>query len=61
MSFASRECFFYCIFQVMNGVSGPMTVRVYHELAQPDHPNKCASHECEHMCLPKAHLRMLLN
>ncbi|KAK6105057.1 Low-density lipoprotein receptor domain class A family protein [Brugia pahangi] len=41
---------------VMNGVSGPMTVRVYHELAQPDHPNKCASHECEHICLPKAHL-----
>ncbi|VDM94868.1 unnamed protein product [Thelazia callipaeda] len=41
---------------VMNGVSGPMTVRVYHELAQPDHPNKCADHECEHMCLPKAHL-----
>lgn len=43
--------------QVMNGVSGPMTVRVYHEMAQPDHPNKCADHECQHMCLPRAHLR----
>uniref|UniRef100_A0A915A9Z2 EGF-like domain-containing protein n=1 Tax=Parascaris univalens TaxID=6257 RepID=A0A915A9Z2_PARUN len=41
---------------VMNGVSGPMTVRVYHEMAQPDHPNKCAGHECQHMCLPRAHL-----
>ncbi|VDM24827.1 unnamed protein product [Toxocara canis] len=41
---------------VMNGVSGPMTVRVYHEMAQPDHPNKCAYHECQHICLPRAHL-----
>lgn len=41
---------------VMNGVSGPMTVRVYHELAQPDHPNKCFAHDCEHICLPRAHI-----
>ncbi|VDK30644.1 unnamed protein product, partial [Anisakis simplex] len=40
----------------MNGVSGPMTVRVYHEMAQPEHPNKCAFHDCEHICLPRAHL-----
>lgn len=41
---------------VMHGVSGPMTVRVYHEMAQPPHPNKCEQHDCEHICLPRSHL-----
>ncbi|MFH4982404.1 hypothetical protein AB6A40_009113 [Gnathostoma spinigerum] len=41
---------------VMHGISGPMTVRVYHKMAQPDHPNKCSQHECEHICLPRSHL-----
>ena len=41
---------------IMNGVSGPMTVRIYHQVAQPKHPNKCELHQCEHLCLPKAHL-----
>lgn len=38
---------------LMQGVTGPMTVRVYHEKAQPDHPNKCDRSNCEHLCLPK--------
>ncbi|KAE9549104.1 hypothetical protein FO519_007686 [Halicephalobus sp. NKZ332] len=41
---------------VMNGVPGPMTVRVYHEMAQPNHTNKCEMHTCEHICLPRAHI-----
>lgn len=38
----------------MSGVTGPMTVRVYHEQAQPKHANKCKYSSCEHICLPKA-------
>lgn len=33
-----------------------MTVRVYHEQAQPAHPNKCAGHVCSHLCLPRSHI-----
>ncbi|CAD5211098.1 unnamed protein product [Bursaphelenchus okinawaensis] len=42
---------------ILKGVAGPMTVRVYHQQAQPSHPNKCYSHNCDHMCLPRAHLK----
>ncbi|KAF7637960.1 EGF-like domain-containing protein [Meloidogyne graminicola] len=40
--------------KLMSGVTGPMTVRVYHEQAQPKHANKCKYSSCEHICLPKA-------
>lgn len=40
--------------KLMSGVTGPMTVRVYHKQAQPKHENKCQHHDCEHICLPKA-------
>lgn len=39
--------------KLMSGVTGPMTVRVYHEQAQPKHENKCEYSNCE-ICLPKA-------
>ncbi|KAI6171894.1 Calcium binding EGF domain-containing protein [Aphelenchoides besseyi] len=42
---------------LLSGISGPMTVRVYHKQAQPEHPNKCANHNCQHLCLPRAHYR----
>lgn len=42
--------------KIMRGVSGPMTVRVYHEAVQPNHPNKCQNHDCHHLCLPRPHL-----
>uniref|UniRef100_A0AC34R6H9 EGF-like domain-containing protein n=1 Tax=Panagrolaimus sp. JU765 TaxID=591449 RepID=A0AC34R6H9_9BILA len=42
---------------VMDGVSGPMTVRIYHEMAQPNQTNKCEMHSCEHICLPRALIR----
>uniref|UniRef100_A0A7E4VR66 Very low-density lipoprotein receptor n=1 Tax=Panagrellus redivivus TaxID=6233 RepID=A0A7E4VR66_PANRE len=42
---------------VMSGVTGPMTVRIYHQMAQPDQTNKCQMHQCQHLCLPKAHIR----
>ena len=42
---------------VMNGVPGPMTVRVYHEMAQPNLTNKCEMHSCDHICLPRAVIR----
>lgn len=42
---------------VMNGVSGPMTVRIYHEMAQPNQTNKCEMHTCKHICLPRALIR----
>jgi len=38
----------------MSGVTGPMTVRVYHEQAQPKHENKCEFSKCQYICLPKA-------
>lgn len=34
-----------------------MTVRVYHEQAQPSFPNKCENHDCQHLCLPNAFIR----
>lgn len=43
----------------MKGVTGPMTVRVYHEQAQPAHPDKCRFHNCQHLCLPRAHFSKL--
>uniref|UniRef100_A0A7I4Y2L8 EGF-like domain-containing protein n=1 Tax=Haemonchus contortus TaxID=6289 RepID=A0A7I4Y2L8_HAECO len=39
---------------VMQKVSTPMTVRIYHRLAQPKLPNKCYNSGCEQMCLPRA-------
>lgn len=42
---------------LMKGISGPMTVRVYHEQAQPEHTNKCENSDCEHLCLPRAMFR----
>jgi hypothetical protein len=42
---------------LISGVSGPMTVRVYHEQAQPNHTNKCEKNSCSHLCLPRAHIR----
>uniref|UniRef100_A0A915DGL5 HAT C-terminal dimerisation domain-containing protein n=1 Tax=Ditylenchus dipsaci TaxID=166011 RepID=A0A915DGL5_9BILA len=39
---------------LMKGISGPMTVRVYHKQAQPEHINKCERSDCEHLCLPRA-------
>ncbi|CAD5215557.1 unnamed protein product [Bursaphelenchus xylophilus] len=41
---------------LLKGVAGPMTVRVYHEQAQPSHPNKCMENNCAQMCLPRAHV-----
>lgn len=41
----------------MRGVTGPMTVRVYQQQAQPEHPNKCEQHKCDHICLPKPRIR----
>lgn len=39
----------------MHGVAGPMTVRVYHQQAQPNYiKNKCEFHNCHHICLPTA-------
>lgn len=43
--------------QVMNGVPGPMTVRIYHQMAQPNQTNKCERHRCHHICLPRAHIK----
>lgn len=37
-----------------------MTVRVYHELAQPEQINKCQLNNCDHLCLPRSHYRILL-
>uniref|UniRef100_A0A914XU34 Uncharacterized protein n=1 Tax=Panagrolaimus superbus TaxID=310955 RepID=A0A914XU34_9BILA len=42
---------------VMNGVPGPMTVRIFHQMAQPNHTNKCDMHKCDHLCLPRAHIK----
>jgi hypothetical protein len=42
---------------VMHGVPGPMTVRIFHQMAQPNHTNKCDLHQCDHLCLPRAHIR----
>jgi len=42
---------------MISGVSGPMTVRVYHEQAQPNDTNKCEKNTCSHLCLPKAHIQ----
>uniref|UniRef100_A0A914PA01 Uncharacterized protein n=1 Tax=Panagrolaimus davidi TaxID=227884 RepID=A0A914PA01_9BILA len=42
---------------VMHGVPGPMTVRIFHQMAQPNIPNKCEMHACEHLCLPRAYIR----
>uniref|UniRef100_A0A0K0CT19 Low-density lipoprotein receptor n=1 Tax=Angiostrongylus cantonensis TaxID=6313 RepID=A0A0K0CT19_ANGCA len=39
---------------VMQKVSTPMTVRIYHKLAQPKLPNKCDNSGCNEMCLPRA-------
>ncbi|ETN83365.1 Low-density lipoprotein receptor domain class A, partial [Necator americanus] len=39
---------------VMQKVSTPMTVRIYHRLAQPPLPNKCINSGCDQMCLPRA-------
>uniref|UniRef100_A0A183C5M5 EGF-like domain-containing protein n=1 Tax=Globodera pallida TaxID=36090 RepID=A0A183C5M5_GLOPA len=40
--------------KLMSGVSGPMTVRVYHKQAQPVLEDKCRDRECDHLCLPRA-------
>jgi hypothetical protein len=44
---------------LMRGVAGPMTVRVYHQMAQPNHTNKCQNHNCgvDALCLPKPRYR----
>uniref|UniRef100_A0A914QEA2 Uncharacterized protein n=1 Tax=Panagrolaimus davidi TaxID=227884 RepID=A0A914QEA2_9BILA len=42
---------------VMHGVPGPMTVRIFHQMAQPNHTNKCDLHQCDHLCLPRANIR----
>ncbi|VDK51760.1 unnamed protein product, partial [Cylicostephanus goldi] len=39
---------------VMQKVSTPMTVRIYHKLAQPHMENKCRDSGCDQMCLPRA-------
>uniref|UniRef100_A0A1I7Z610 Very low-density lipoprotein receptor n=1 Tax=Steinernema glaseri TaxID=37863 RepID=A0A1I7Z610_9BILA len=41
---------------IMSGVRGPMTVRVYHELVQPELPDKCAYHTCDQLCLPRSRI-----
>ncbi|KAK0395085.1 hypothetical protein QR680_001108 [Steinernema hermaphroditum] len=41
---------------IMSGVRGPMTVRVYHELVQPELPDKCQYHACDHLCLPRSRI-----
>uniref|UniRef100_A0A0K0FDX8 EGF-like domain-containing protein n=1 Tax=Strongyloides venezuelensis TaxID=75913 RepID=A0A0K0FDX8_STRVS len=43
--------------EVLRHVSTPMTVRIFHEAVQPDHPDKCQSNKCTGLCLPKAHYR----
>lgn len=45
--------------KLMNSVSTPMTVRIYHKATQPDHPNKCDLNECSEssICLPRATIR----
>uniref|UniRef100_A0A0N4ZC09 Very low-density lipoprotein receptor n=1 Tax=Parastrongyloides trichosuri TaxID=131310 RepID=A0A0N4ZC09_PARTI len=43
--------------EVLRHVSSPMTVRIFHEAVQPDHPDKCQSHRCPDLCLPRAHYR----
>uniref|UniRef100_A0A1I7TV41 EGF-like domain-containing protein n=1 Tax=Caenorhabditis tropicalis TaxID=1561998 RepID=A0A1I7TV41_9PELO len=39
---------------VMEHVKSPMTVRIYHQQAQPFMLNKCEQSACEHICLPRA-------
>ncbi|CEF65000.1 LDLR class B repeat and Epidermal growth factor-like domain and EGF-like calcium-binding domain and Low-density lipoprotein (LDL) receptor class A repeat and Six-bladed beta-propeller, TolB-like domain-containing protein [Strongyloides ratti] len=39
--------------EVLEHVSSPMTVRIFHETVQPDHPDKCKTHRCSDLCLPK--------
>lgn len=39
---------------VTSNIPGPMTVRIYHQVAQPNQTNKCSQHTCEHICLPRA-------
>uniref|UniRef100_A0A0K0E677 EGF-like domain-containing protein n=1 Tax=Strongyloides stercoralis TaxID=6248 RepID=A0A0K0E677_STRER len=43
--------------EVLRHVSTPMTVRIFHEAVQPDHPDKCQANRCSGICLPKAHYR----
>jgi hypothetical protein len=40
---------------VVRGVSGLMTIKIYHQVLQPEVPNKCANHQCSHLCLPSPH------
>lgn len=35
-----------------------MTIRVYHEQAQPEHIDKCKFSDCDHLCLPRTHYRL---
>ncbi|PIC45037.1 hypothetical protein B9Z55_005196 [Caenorhabditis nigoni] len=39
---------------VMTEVKSPMTVRIYHQQAQPHIEDKCFESACEHLCLPRA-------
>uniref|UniRef100_A0A914EN53 Vitellogenin receptor n=1 Tax=Acrobeloides nanus TaxID=290746 RepID=A0A914EN53_9BILA len=41
--------------KLISGLDNPRTVRVYHNAAQPDLPNKCDQHSCGNgaICLPK--------
>uniref|UniRef100_A0AAF5D1J0 Metalloendopeptidase n=1 Tax=Strongyloides stercoralis TaxID=6248 RepID=A0AAF5D1J0_STRER len=39
--------------EILQHVSSPMTVRIFHEILQPYHPNKCKTHRCSDLCLPK--------
>ncbi|CAD6194433.1 unnamed protein product [Caenorhabditis auriculariae] len=43
--------------KVMDKVSSPMTVRIYHKQAQPLMENKCIASKCDHICLPRAVIR----
>ncbi|PAV89118.1 hypothetical protein WR25_05260 [Diploscapter pachys] len=42
--------------KVMQKVSSPMTVRIYHQQAQPPMKSKCFNSDCQQFCLPRAHL-----
>uniref|UniRef100_A0A0N4Z414 EGF-like domain-containing protein n=1 Tax=Parastrongyloides trichosuri TaxID=131310 RepID=A0A0N4Z414_PARTI len=43
--------------EALKHVPSPMTVRVFHEAVQPEYPDKCQTHRCIDLCLPKAHYR----
>uniref|UniRef100_A0AC34FH27 EGF-like domain-containing protein n=1 Tax=Panagrolaimus sp. ES5 TaxID=591445 RepID=A0AC34FH27_9BILA len=43
--------------RVLTRIPGQITVKIYHQMAQPKFENICFMHECQHLCLPKAFIQ----